>query len=86
MSSTKGASRGMQHNIDREMLSVTKYRFQVYFQYMYCVILVPHFSLEWPSVAFVFGEDLACELEIEDFLDTEGAIGWHTLSCCQYLR
>ena len=35
-----------------------------------------------PSAALVFGEDLVCKLEIEDSLDTEGAIGWHTLGLC----
>ena len=59
----------------RQMLSVTKYSFQMYFQYVYCLIFVPHFSLEWSSAALVFGEDLACKLEIKKFSDTEGAIG-----------
>ena len=27
-----------------------------------------------PSAAFVLDEDLACELEIEDFSDTEGIL------------
>ena len=29
---------------------------------------------EIPSATFIFDEDLACELEIEDFSDTEGAM------------
>ena len=27
-----------------------------------------------PSAAFVFDKDLVCELEIKDFLDTEGIL------------
>ena len=53
--------------------------FPMYFQFTYFVILTPCFSLDWLSSALVFGEDLACELEIKD---TEGAIRWHKLSCC----
>ena len=72
--------RGHTTYIDSKMLSVTKYRFQIHFLYVYCIILVPCFLLEWLSVALLFGKDLVYKLETEDFLDTEGAIGWHTLS------
>ena len=40
-------ARGRATYIDGKMLSVTKYSFQMYFQYVNYVILVPDFLLKW---------------------------------------
>jgi len=56
--------------IDNKMLSVTKYSSQMYFRYVYCVILFTRMAEILSTVLFI-GEDLACKLEIEDFSNTE---------------
>ena len=35
------------------------------------------------SAAFVFNKDLACKLEIKDFLNTESAVGNDRVSICR---
>ena len=56
--------------IDDEMLSVTKYSFQNFIssiQHMQLHSFHATFLAEILSAAFIFNEDLACELEIIDF-------------------
>ena len=60
------------------MLSVTK---DIYFQYSACAMTQAQLRnsrvtgmADILSAVLVFDEDLACELEIEDFLDTEGIL------------
>ena len=55
---------------DDEMLSVTKHSFQSFIsgiQHMQLHIYHATFLAEILSGAFIFNEDLACELEIKDF-------------------
>ena len=56
--------------IDDEMLSVTKYSFQNIIsgiQHMQLHSFHATFLAEILSAAFIFNEDLTCELEIKDF-------------------
>ena len=67
----------MQPYIDGKMLSVTKYSFQIYFRLHTCndaSVIHTTGMADIPSAAFVFDEDLVCQLEIEDPLDTEGIL------------
>ena len=55
---------------DDEMLNVTKHSFQNFIsgiQHMQLHSFYPTFLAEILSAAFIFNEDLACELEIKDF-------------------
>ena len=63
------------------MLSVTKNSFHIYFQYSAQAMTQAQIRdscaarmADIHSAVFVFDEDLACELEIKDFLDTEGIL------------
>ena len=72
-------ARGYATYIDSKMLSVTKYSFQIYFWlHTYNDASAIAYHIAWmadiPSAAFVFDEDLACQLEIEDLSDTEGIL------------
>ena len=56
--------------IDDEMLSVTKHSFQNFIsgiQHMQLHSFYAMFLAEILSEAFIFNEDLVCELEIKDF-------------------
>ena len=56
--------------IDDEMLSVTKYSFQNFIsgiQHMQLHSFHATFLAEILSAAFIFNEDLVCEVEIKDF-------------------
>ena len=55
------------------MLSVSKYSFKFIFGFTRAMAQY-RWNADIPSVAFVFDEDLACQLEIEDLSDTEGIL------------
>ena len=55
------------------MLSVSKYSFKFIFGFTRAMAQY-RWNADIPSAAFVFDEDLACQLEIEDLSDTEGIL------------
>ena len=63
--------------IDSKVLSVTKYSFQIYFRFQRAMTQAQLHTAGMAdilSAAFVFDEDLVCQLEIEDLSNTKGIL------------
>ena len=74
-------ARGHATYIDGKMLSVTENSFHINFQYSARAMTQAQIRdscagrmADIHSAVFVFNEDLACQMEIKDFLDTEGIL------------